>query len=413
MAKARKDNKGRALRKGETYRKGENNYMYKYRDPMGRIKYIYSNNLLTLREREKKLIRDQMDGLDVYVAGRADVNFAFDRYMSTKTELRSTTRANYLYTWDKYVKDGFGKRKIADIRYSDVLGFYNNLMSEKKLKIATIDNIHTILRPTFQLAFRDDIIRKNPCDEVMAELKKRTGNDRGIRHALTVEEQTAFTKYLEKNEKFRRWYPLFTIMLGTGMRIGEVLGLRWEDIDLDKRTISVNHALTYYQRYGDSNRSGCAISLPKTQAGIRSIPIVDNLVDAFNEQWEMAKIIGGCISEIDGMSDFIFFNRYLEVLKPASVNDAIRSITESYNAEEILKARREGREPIILPHFSCHHLRHTFCTRLCEADINLKVIQKIMGHKDIKTTMDIYAEVSEFKKHESMMKFAEMFNNIL
>ena len=77
MAKTRKDNRGRVLRKGETYRKNDNSYMYKYTDPMGRKKYIYSNNLMVLREREKKLIRDQMDGLDLYVAGTATINYVF------------------------------------------------------------------------------------------------------------------------------------------------------------------------------------------------------------------------------------------------------------------------------------------------------------------------------------------------
>ncbi len=413
MAKARKDNKGRALRKGETYRKSDNTYMYKYTDPMGRKKYIYSNNLMTLREREKKLIKDQLDGLDVYVAGNATINFVFDRYISTKTDIRETTRAGYHYTYDRYVRDGFGKRKIADIKYSDVLGYYIKLSEEKNLSVGTIDSIHCILRPTFQLAFRDDIIRKNPCDEVMAAFKKCTGNKTGVRHALSVEEQTAFLKYIENTERFRRWYPLFSIMLGTGMRIGEVLGLRWEDVDLEKRTISVNHALVYYQNYGDTNKAVLSISVPKTQAGVRNIPVVDNLLGAFEELKEMTKITGGCVSEIDGMSDFVFFNRFLEVQKPPTVNDAIRSISDNYNAEEVIKARREGRKPVILPHFSCHHLRHTFCTRLCEADINIKVIQQIMGHKDIQTTMDIYAEVSEFKKHDSMIKFAEMFKDIL
>jgi len=84
---ARKDGKGRALRKGESYRKseGRTRYSYCYADPFGKRKYIYSNNLATLREREEQLIRNQMDGLDVYVAGSATLNYVFDRYLSTKT----------------------------------------------------------------------------------------------------------------------------------------------------------------------------------------------------------------------------------------------------------------------------------------------------------------------------------------
>ena len=412
MAKARKDPKGRVLRKGETYRKSDNSYMYKYTDPMGRKRYIYAKDLMTVREREKKLIKDQLDGLDVYIAGNATVNFVFDRYISMKTELRGTTRSTYTYMYDHYVRDGFGHSRIADVKYSDILMFYLRLMEEKGLMVGTIDSIHSTLRPTFELAVRDEIIRHNPCDKVMAELKKKTGNVHDIRHALTVEQQAAFVDYIADNPFLYKWHPLFVVMLGTGMRIGEVLGLRWEDIDLEKRTISVNHSLTYYAREGSRTCTN-AISLPKTEAGIRTIPVIDAVYDAFNEQRDYAKEFGGCISEIDGMSDFIFFNRYNEVHKPAAVNKVIRSIIENYNSGEIVKARREHREPVILPHFSCHHLRHTFCTRLCEGDVNIKVIQEIMGHKDIQTTMDIYAEVSESKKQKSMKELADQFKDIL
>ena len=66
-----------------------------------------------------------------------------------------------------------------------------------------------------------------------------------------------------------------------------------------------------------------------------------------------------------------------------------------------MKAKNEHREPVIIPHFSCHHLRHTFCTRFCENETNVKVIQSVMGHKDIRTTLDIYAEISESKRQEA------------
>ncbi len=413
MAKARKDNRGRALHKGETYRKSDNTYMYVYKDPLGRRKYIYSQDLAKLREREKLLLRDQLDGLDVYAAARATINYTFDRYISMKRDIKETTRAGYHYYYDHYVRPGFGQKKIADVKYSDVLKFYIGLMDEKHLKVSTIESIQNCVRPTFELAYKDDIIRKNPCTGIISELKKSINDKTGVRRALSVDEQTAFTKYLSSDEDSRKWYPLFTVMLGTGMRIGEVLGLRWEDIDFDNRRISVNHSLVYYKDVKDSNKFKHAISTPKTEAGIRYIPMIDTVYDAFKEQKEMWDIVGGCRSEIDGMKNFIFFNRFCDIQSRESVNKAIVSISERYNAKELLAACRENREPVLLPHFTCHHLRHTFCTRLCEADINIKVIQQIMGHKDIQTTLDIYAEVSETKKHKSMLEFAEMFKNIL
>ena len=94
MAQARKDLRGRALRKGEVQRASDKRYMYTYTDPLGRRKFIYANDLATLREKEKQLMKDQLDGLDLYVAGKATINDVFDRYMSTKYDLRETTRSN-------------------------------------------------------------------------------------------------------------------------------------------------------------------------------------------------------------------------------------------------------------------------------------------------------------------------------
>ena len=111
-------------------------------------------------------------------------------------------------------------------------------------------------------------------------------------------------------------------------------------------------------------------------------------------------------SEIDGMSGFIFCNRFGMVPNPQTVNHTIKRIANSYNADEVVRAKKERRDPIILPNFSCHHLRHTFCTRLCENETNLKVIQSIMGHRNIETTMDIYAEATEEKKQESFENLA-------
>ena len=101
MAISRKDDRGRALRKGEIQRSSDKRYMYSYTDPMGRRKFIYAKTLAELREKEDKLIRDQLDGLDLYVAGKATVNDTFDRYLSTKFQLRETTRSNYIYMYDK------------------------------------------------------------------------------------------------------------------------------------------------------------------------------------------------------------------------------------------------------------------------------------------------------------------------
>lgn len=411
MAKARKNNKGRTLRKGESQRTEDMRYVYTYTDPFGRRKYIYATDLRTLREKENQLLKDQLDGLDVYAAGNADLNFVFDRYISTKTDLRKTTYTNYKYMYDHFVRDEFGKRKIAEIKYSDVLYFYYHLINEKKLQINTLETIHTVLHPTFQLAVRDDIIRTNPSDGVMAQVKKKPGRNHGVRHALTVEQQRAFMNYTANNPIFCHWTPLFTVLLGTGGRIGEIIGLRWQDLDFENRTISINHSVVYYAQEGAKTRKSVfQVSLPKTEAGIRTIPMMDAVYDALIEEYEVQKENGFNSTEIDGMTGFVFCNRFGNVHNPQTVNRTIKRILENYNAEEVLKAKKEKRQPVILPHFSCHHLRHTFCTRFCEQETNIKVIQSIMGHANIETTMDIYAEVTDMKKVESMKHLSEKYD---
>lgn len=120
MAKARKDLRGRALRTGEIQRASDKRYVYTYTDPLGRRKYIYAKDLATLREREKELMKMQLDGLDMYTAAYATINDIFDRYMVMKYNLRDSTRSNYNYMYDRFIRDSFGMKRIAEIRYSDI-----------------------------------------------------------------------------------------------------------------------------------------------------------------------------------------------------------------------------------------------------------------------------------------------------
>ena len=403
----RKDGKGRVLRKGEHYRKTDGRYSYIYTDPLGKQHTIYAKSLVTLRQKEESLIKDQMDGLNVYVAGNADVNFLFDRYISTKSELRSSTYSNYLYTWNHFIRDTFGKKKVKDVKYSDVLFFYSDLINKQGLQINTLENINTILRPSFQLAVRDDIIRKNPIDGAYAEVKKRNGGSRKRKRALTVQQQRAFINYVAENPFFYKWYPFFTFLLGTGCRIGEAIGIRWDDVDLEKRLIDINHSLTYYQRADDSFKCEFRVSQPKTEAGIRTIPMMKQVYDVLKDEYERQEVEGFCVANVDGMTNFIFSNRFETPHNPAAVNRAIKRIVDAHNAEEEVKAKKEKREPVMIPRFSCHIFRHTFASRFCENETNVKVIQEVMGHADVSTTMNIYAEVNQDVTRASLEKLSK------
>ena len=400
MAKARRDTRGRTLKKGEVQRSSDGLYLYNYTYPLGRRRFIYDSDLVSLREKEKQLLKDQLDGLDRYAAGHCTVNDMFDRYISTKYNLKENTRRSYRYLYDHCVRDTFGLNKLVSVKYSDVVHFYYYLLKEKGMSYSTVDNVHTLLHPTFQMAVRDDLIRKNPAEGAMREITQREGKNKGVRKALTVEQQRAFMDYIANHPIYFHWWPLFTVLLGTGCRIGEAVGLRWEDLDFEKRMISVNHALVYY-RHEDGDTATLRVSTPKSEAGIRTIPMLDMVYDAFQMLYEEQKMTGFNKTEIDGMTGFVFKNNLGGVPVPHTINGAIKRIVSSYNSEEILEAAKQKREPLLLPFFSCHHLRHTFCTRLCENVTNLKVIQSVMGHRDIQTTMDVYAEATETAKRES------------
>lgn len=404
MAVSRKDSRGYALRSGECQR-ADGRYSYSYTDRNRKRHTIYGKDLVELRKKEQGIRRDLEDGLDPQRAERVTVNEVYDSYIKQKYDLKATTRTNYIYTYDHFIRDTFGRRRLASVHYSDVRQFYYSLIMEEKLSPATIDNVHTQLHPAFQMAVRNGLIRTNPAAGVLGEIKKSHLWYKPKRKSLTVAEQKAFMNFLYSNHQYQGWKPIITILIGTGMRIGECLGLRWEDLDFENRFIDVNHNLVH--RRVDKEGGTLHINSPKTEAGCRKIPMIKEVYEAFLEEYELQRITGFCTQEIEGYSGFVFANSEGTVTIPSEVNRAIHSITADYNNEETAKAKAEKREPLLLPDFSAHHLRHTFCTRFCENETNIKVIQSVMGHKDIQTTMDIYADCSEEKKKEVIEKMED------
>ena len=120
-----------------------------------------------------------------------------------------------------------------------------------------------------------------------------------------------------------------------------------------------------------------------------------------NEKEYQEEIGIKCLANYNGYTNFIFLNRFGDVHNPETINRTIKRIILAYNIEETEKADAENREPLLLPNFSCHNLRHTFATRYCENESNIKVIQEILGHKDIATTMDVYMEATKDAKKKS------------
>ena len=220
-----------------------------------------------------------------------------------------------------------------------------------------------------------------------------------------------FVDFLRRSPQYRHWYPVFAVMLGTGLRVGEVVGLRWCDIDLDRGIIDINHTLVYYN-HGTGNGCSFGINTPKTKGSNRIVPMMDTVKDAFLEEREFQRENGiSCRTSIEGYSDFIFINRFGDTQHQGTLNKALARIIRDCN-DEVLDAHKGKSEPVLLPHFSCHSLRHTFTTRMIESDMNVKVVQEILGHADISTTLDIYVDVTEDTKVKTFRELESTFRSI-
>lgn len=394
MAKAKRRDKSRVvLRTGEQQRK-DGSYSYSWMDKNRKRRYVYARNLDDLRAKEEQIAKDISDGIKAE-ARYTTVNELYELWKDLKRGLKNNTFENYKYMYETFVRNQIGDKRIALLKKSDIKRYYNYLADERCLKAATIDNIHTVLHQILDMAVDDDYIRNNPSNNVLRELKKSHAFKTEKRRGLTRPEQELFLTYLKETPSVQNWYSVFAVMLGTGLRVGEVTALRWCDIDIEAGIINVSHTLVYYDHRTSEGKRGCYFNVhsPKTEAGKRQVPMLDFVKEAFLMEKERQELLDlHCEATVDGYTDFIFINRFGQPQHQATLNKAIRRTIRNCNDEQFLD--NENPE-VLLPHFSCHSLRHTFTTRMCEAGVNVKVIQDALGHKDISTTLNIYTDVTK------------------
>ncbi len=411
MAEKRRDKDRAVLKTGELQVKEKDLYRYRWTDANGKRHSIYAKTLKELREKEDQITLNNIEGINsdgMYIT----VNETFDRWCELKRGLKNNTFLNYKYMYNMYVRPSkFGNMIISKVKKSDVKVFYNYLKDSHHLRTSTIDGIHTVLHQVLQLAVDDDMLRNNPSDNVMREFKRSHTIDSERRMALTAPEEKLFLEYLKNSVQYRHWYPIFLVMDKTGMRVGECTGLRWQDIDLEEGIIDVNHTLVYYAH---ALKAGCffGVNSTKTVAGKRKIPMSAEVKAAFIEEKEFQeKMHMRCNSVVDGYTDFIFINRFGECQHNGTLNKALVRIIRDCNDEVLMNASIED-NPVLLPHFSCHSLRHTFTTRMCEAGLNPKFIQDTLGHADISTTLNIYADCTKEMKTESMKQLEAYYASL-
>lgn len=412
----RKDDKGRVLRKGE-YQRKDKTYMYVYKSDLGKKRTVYAKTLKELRAKEEVATRDMLDGITPE-STKATINDMYDRWRELRQldvvngTLRANTFANYCYMYEQFVKPEFGNMKMKDASPAKIEAFYKFLVSERGLKVNSVDGVHVPLKQVFQLAQDSNLIRANPVEGAMRKLKiayrkKETGIS-ATERALTIEQQRLFLEYLERSETFNRWLPLFTVMIFTGMRVGELTGLRWRDVDFVNASISVNHTLVHYSK-GKGREVKYAVNDTKTAAGMRTIPMLPNVVEAFKAERERQEREGvKSRMVIDGYCDFVFINRFGDCLNQGTINKALRRIIRDCNFEQLNKG-----DSVLLPAFSCHWLRHTFATRMIENDVSMKAAQAFLGHADVRTTMNIYVAAQEQFKRDEIGKLTNSSTNEL
>lgn len=398
---SRKDSKGRKLHTGETQRK-DGVYLYRYTDICtGKRKTVYSNDLADLRRKEKAIAKDIDDNILTDAAAKnLTLNTLFEKYLSVSV-IDEGTKVNYKNMWNIHVRDTIGNIKVVEMRTSHIRSIYSE-MSKKQYAQSTIKYIHAMILPALEIAVNDDIIRKNPARKALIS---EYGEEPKEKKVLSVSEQEQLLEFMNKSHIYRKYIPMITIMVETSLRCGELIGITFKDVDLENKELHINHQLTY-RNYRDGNGCMFRIKKPKTKAGIRTIPLTDKTCDAFRElrnQNIQAGIV--CAFEIEGVTDFVFLTKNGRPMMPNALNNVLYNIVKSYN--------RYVSEEQSIEQFSSHVIRHTGCTNMARAGINVKVAQYVMGHTHSDVTMDVYnhlnnemdakLEFSKFEKNGTKM----------
>lgn len=369
MAGKRKDRNGRVLKTGENQRKN-GTYDYRYTDSHGKVRCIYAKTLEDLRKKEAAIQRDLADGID-YAAGEISVADLVDRYMSLKRDIGHNTKRAYGTVINRIKESEFGQMKVRNVKLSDAKRFYIDL-HDTGSKRNTISIYHSVLRPTFEMAVDDDMIRKNPFKFKVADI---IPDDAVKRTALTKQQQENYLRFIQENGQ-DNYYDDIVILMGTGLRVSELYGLTKKDVDFKKRLIFIDHQLcrTAEKPY--------FVKSPKTSSGVRCIPMSDVVYMALkrvvaNRQPPTVELL------VDGYSGFLFLDKAGMPKVAMHVENYMRGMQKKME-------RIYGKS---FPRVTPHVLRHTFCTNMQRAGIDVKSLQYLMGHSNVSVTLDVYTHV--------------------
>ena len=293
--------------------------------------------------------------------------------------IAATIRPSTLDSYTRNLRVHVGPKPIASVPLQRVEApmlnaLYAELLagtSRRALSPRTVAYIHTILHRAFRDAVRWNLIVRNPADQ--ADAPRARPSDRVSARTWSGEE---IGRFLDATASSRH-APLWRLIATTGMRRGEALGLRWEDVDLTKRRLSVNRTLVEIADYR-SGDTGLAWGTPKTARGRRSISLDPETVAELRThraRQHQERLAAGVGYADQGL---VFSSRTGEPLHPKVVSNQFRKAVARHD----------------MPYLSVHGLRHSWATLALQAGIHPKIVQERLGHSTIAITLDIYSHVN-------------------
>lgn len=381
-----KDLKGRELPKGIYQRKDGR---YEARALIGGISIqLYDFNLKKLKVNFEEAKDEARRGMDKKLSNiTLDEWFDewFTRYKvpTIKETSINPMKTKYRTTFGRLI----GDMKVADIRNMDIQDVINTLQNEGKARSTMRDALGRV-RDCLESAKRNRIISENPCFDIVVPWENKTKE----RRFLSQEEQNKFLKQVENN-----WYKeMFYVMFLTGMRIGEVGGLKWEDVDFKNKCININRSLSCEYHEGVKI---IRLTTPKTHNSYRKIPFMgeaeEMLLAQKKKQDKLKKELGKRYRSDGEFVDLVFVTSMGSPVLRYHAEKECKKVVKAINEEEAFESVREQREPVIFGDVYPHAIRHTFCSRCFQLNMNPKVVQALMGHQHYSTTIDIYTHVME------------------
>ena len=303
----------------------------------------------------------------------------------------------------KHVKPEIGHMKLQAVRPEHIQRILNK-MKREGYSSGYIENTRQTMNMIFHQAAMNGIIIINPVEKsILPKVESEERNPR--RRALTEQEQKAFLECAAKRKPF--YADIFYVGFFTGMRIGEINGLEWRDIDFEKMEIHVNG--TMIKIAGKDYYKGPV----KTGESKRTIPMLPEIAKRLRrhkvEQAKLRMMLGDKWQPVKGLEHLVFTTMFGKPLMTLSVGRYIDSTVNAVNRAEEKKAAAEHRKPELMETFCPHAMRHTFATRAQERGIPPKVVQSYLGHSTIDVTMNIYTHVTAELEREEIRKLANQF----